>query len=105
MHILEQIVFGETVQEALALMRPDELLLAAGRAAGLSDRELAELFDIEPCTVSYRLEQARKRIVAEIPELRVTLSGRSKRRVPSRYFSASLRLCVKAQGVFHCSSR
>jgi excisionase family DNA binding protein len=77
--ILERLIFRETVQEALALMAPEDLLLAAGRAAGLSDAELADRFNLDEATVSQRLGRARDRIAAEIPELRVLLAGRRHR--------------------------
>ncbi|MBN1657114.1 MAG: hypothetical protein JXA93_01870 [Anaerolineae bacterium] len=80
---LERLVQRETLREALALLTPDELLLAAGRVAGMSDRELGDLFCIRPAVVSRRLMQARRRIQAQIPELRLFLEGRSGTRIHS----------------------
>jgi len=80
MDCLEELVFRDTVREALALLTPDELLMATGRAQGMSDRMVAEMLDIEPAAVSSRLARARERIAADIPELRVFLDGRRKAR-------------------------
>jgi DNA-directed RNA polymerase specialized sigma24 family protein len=79
MDVLERMVFREMVKEALAVMTDFELLIAAGRAEGLTDEELAERLGVEPCTVSFHMAKARERIVEQIPELRVTLSGRRRR--------------------------
>jgi hypothetical protein len=73
---LEEMVFRETVVEALGMLTPEELLMAAARVAGLGDEEMAALMGVEPATVVDRMSRAKRRIVAEVPELRVFLSDR-----------------------------
>ena len=73
---LDRLVRQDTLAQALALMRPRELAVAALRADGLTDRQIAALLGITPKTVSARMMRARQRIAQDLPELRVVLEGR-----------------------------
>jgi DNA-binding CsgD family transcriptional regulator len=73
---LDRLVRQDTLAQALALMRPRELAVAALRADGLTDRQIARLLGITPKTVSARMTRARQRIAQDLPELRVVLEGR-----------------------------
>ena len=66
MGILERLVVRDTLCEALALLTPVEVLMAVGRANGMSDEEVADALGIEPVSVSCRLTLARERIADEI---------------------------------------
>ena len=73
---LDRLVRHETLAHALSLMRPRELAVAALRADGLTDVQIAALLGITPKAVYARMMRARQRISADLPELRVVLDGR-----------------------------
>jgi DNA-binding CsgD family transcriptional regulator len=73
---LDRLVRQETLAQALSLMRPRELAVAALRADGLTDVQIAALLGISPKAVHARMRRAQQRIFEELPELRVVLDGR-----------------------------
>jgi len=79
-HPLDRLIERETFGEMLALLTPEELVLAALRLEGLSDVQIGALLDVDRSTVSHRMQQARERIAAEIPELAETLRDRQQPR-------------------------
>jgi len=79
-HPLDRLIERETFAEMLALLTPEELVVAALRLEGLSDAQIAALLDIDRSTISHRMQQARERIAAEIPELAATLRDRQQPR-------------------------
>jgi hypothetical protein len=78
-HPLDRLVEQDTFAEALALLEPEELIIAALRLEGLSDERAAYLLDIDRGTIGRRMEQARQRIVNALPELAPFLSDRRQR--------------------------
>jgi DNA-binding CsgD family transcriptional regulator len=70
-----------TFAEMLALLEPEELLIACLRLEDLSNEQIASLLDVSPKSVRSRMEQAVQRIVEALPELAPVLRGR---RQPSR---------------------
>jgi DNA-binding CsgD family transcriptional regulator len=74
--VLDRLVRQETLAQALSAMRPRELVVAALRADGLTDVQIADLLGITPKAVYARMWRARQRIAADLPELRVVLDGR-----------------------------
>ena len=74
--ILDHLVHQDTLIEALSLMRPRELAVAALRADGLTDVQIADLLGITPKAVYARMMRACQRISADLPELRAVLDGR-----------------------------
>lgn len=75
-HPLDRLVEQDTFAEALALLGPEELVIAALRLEALSDDQIASLLDIDRATVCRRMEQARQRIVEALPELAPVLRNR-----------------------------
>ena len=79
-HPLNRLIERETFGEMVALLTPEELVVAALRLEGLSDVQIAALLDVDRSAVSHRMQQARERIAAEIPELAATLRDRQQPR-------------------------
>jgi hypothetical protein len=75
-HPLDRLVEQDTFAEALALLEPEELVIASLRLEALSDDQIASLLDIDRATVCRRMEQARQRIVEALPELAPVLRNR-----------------------------
>ena len=75
-HPLDRLVEQDTFAEALALLEPEELVIASLRLEALSDDQIASLLDIDRATVCRRMEQARQRIVEALPELAPVLRHR-----------------------------
>jgi DNA-directed RNA polymerase specialized sigma24 family protein len=73
---LDRLVRQDTLAQALSLMRPRELVVAALRADGLTDRQIAVLLGITHKAFHARMMRARQRIAKDLPELRVVLEGR-----------------------------
>jgi DNA-binding CsgD family transcriptional regulator len=73
---LDRLISAEVLAQALALMRPRELAVAALRVDGLTDVQIGELLGIGPTAVNNRIVRARARILDALPELRVCLDGR-----------------------------
>jgi len=80
-HPVDRLIEQDTSAEMLALLEPEELLIACLRLEDLSNEQIASLLDISPKSVRSRMEQAMQRIVEALPELAPVLSGR---RQPSR---------------------
>ena len=80
-HPVDRLIEQDTFAEVLALLEPEELLIACLRLEDLSNEQIASLLDISPKSVRSRMEQAMQRIVEALPELVPVLSGR---RQPSR---------------------
>jgi hypothetical protein len=75
-HPLDRLVEQDTFAEALALLEPEELVIASLRLEALSDDQIASLLDVDRATVCRRMEQARQRIVEALPELAPVLRHR-----------------------------
>ena len=75
-HPLDRLVEQDTFAEAMALLEPEELVIASLRLEGLSDEQIAFLLDIDRATVCRRMEQALQRIVEALPELAIVLRDR-----------------------------
>jgi hypothetical protein len=75
-HPLDRLVEQDTFAEMLALLEPEELIIAFLRLEGLSDDQIAALLDVDRATVHRRTDQARQRIVEELPELAPQLRDR-----------------------------
>jgi excisionase family DNA binding protein len=80
-HPLDRLIEREAFAEIVALLGPGELLVAALRLEGLTDGQIGALLGVTRATVSYRLQQARRRIMAERPDLAPWLRGRQRSRV------------------------
>lgn len=78
-HSLNRLVEQDTFAEALALLEPEELVIATLRLEGLSDEQIASLLDIDRATVCRRMEQGRQRIMEALPELAPVLRDRRHR--------------------------
>jgi excisionase family DNA binding protein len=74
---LDRLLARDLLAEALALMKPGELAVAALRADGLTPAQIAELLGIDPTTVYRRLHNAQARIIHDLPELRPFLQDRA----------------------------
>jgi excisionase family DNA binding protein len=84
-HPLDQLVQRDTFGELLALLEPEELVVAALRLEGLSDTQIGDLLGIGRAAVSRRMERARERIIRALPELAVVLRDRGQpRHKPAR---------------------
>jgi len=81
-HPLDRLIEQDTFAEALALLEPEELVIASLRLEALSDDQIASLLDVDRATVCRRMEQARQRIVEALPELAPVL--RHRRQPPLR---------------------
>ena len=75
-HPLDRLVEQDTFAEALALLEPEELVIASLRLEALPDEQIASLLDVDRATVCRRMEQARQRIVEALPELGPVLRDR-----------------------------
>ena len=75
-HPLDRLVEQDTFAEVLALLEPEELVIACLRLEALSDEQIASLLDIDRGTINRRMEQARQRIVEALPELGPVLRDR-----------------------------
>jgi transcriptional regulator with XRE-family HTH domain len=79
-HPLERLVQQDTFGELLALLEPEELVIAALRLEGLSDAHIGELLGLSRAAVSRRMERARKRAIRALPELATVLRDRGQPR-------------------------
>lgn len=75
-HPLDRLVEQDTFAEMLALLEPEELVIAALRLEDLSDDQIAALLDIERAAVRRRMEHACRRIAEALPELAPVLRDR-----------------------------
>ena len=75
-HPLDRLVEQDTFAEALALLEPEELVIASLRLEALSDDQMASLLGVDRATVCRRMEQARQRIAEALPELAPVLRHR-----------------------------
>lgn len=75
-HPLDSLVQRDTCHEILSLLTREELIVAVLRLEGLSDSQIGALLGITTSGVSRRIERARVRIVAHLPELAPMLRGR-----------------------------
>lgn len=82
-HPLDRLVEQDTFTEMLALLEPEELVIASLRLEALCDDQIASLLGVDRSTVHHRMEQARQRIVETLPELAPVL--RDRRKPPRRY--------------------
>lgn len=75
---LDRLVERETFAQMIALLKPAELAVAALRADGLDDVEIAAALGISRQRVSQRIQAARERILAALPEAAYLLEGRER---------------------------
>ena len=75
-HPLDRLVEQDTFAEAMALLEPEELVIASLRLEALSDDQIASLLGVDRATVCRRMEQARQRIAEALPELAPVLRDR-----------------------------
>ena len=75
-HPLDRLIEQDTFAEAMALLEPEELVIASLRLEALSDDQIASLLDVDRATVCRRMEQARQRIAEALPELGPVLRHR-----------------------------
>jgi hypothetical protein len=75
-HPLDRLVEQDSFAEMLALLEPEELVIAALRLEDLSDDQIASLLDIDRASVRRRMEQACQRIAEALPELTSVLRDR-----------------------------
>jgi hypothetical protein len=80
---LDRLVEQDTFAEMLALLEPEDLVIAALRVEGLSDSQIAALLDADHRTISRRMEKAQLRIMEALPELAPFLRGRLRPRPQS----------------------
>ncbi len=73
---LDQLVEQETFAEMLALLEPEDLVIAALRLEGLTDAQIADLLGIARPTVSQRMQRAQAQIMERLPELAPVLRDR-----------------------------
>ncbi|MGQ9599768.1 MAG: helix-turn-helix domain-containing protein [Anaerolineae bacterium] len=80
-HPLDRLVQQDTFQEIIALLEPEELVVAALRLEGLSDAQIGALLDITREAVGLRLRRACQRIIQLKPDLAPLLRGRRQSRL------------------------
>lgn len=73
---LDRLVEQDTFAEMLALLEPEELVIAVLRLEGLHDSQIAALLNLDTRTVGQRMERVRLRIMEALPELASFLRGR-----------------------------
>jgi excisionase family DNA binding protein len=60
----------------MALFEPEELVIAILRLEGLSDTQIGAVLDLSRTAIGWRMDQARARIAAALPELADDLRDR-----------------------------
>lgn len=80
-HPLDRLVEQDTFEEIIALLEPEELVVAALRLEGLSDGQIGALLGITREAVGLRLRRACRRIIQLKPELAPLLRGRRQSRL------------------------
>ena len=73
---LERLVEQDTFAEMLALLEPEELVLAGLRLEGLSDLQIGALLDTDSRSVAECMDRVRLRIMEALPELAPFLRDR-----------------------------
>jgi hypothetical protein len=73
---LERLVEQDTFAEMLALLEPEELVLAGLRLEGLSDLQIGALLDTDSRRVAECMDRVRLRIMEALPELAPFLRDR-----------------------------
>jgi predicted DNA-binding transcriptional regulator AlpA len=73
---LERLVEQDTCAEMLALLEPEELVVASLRLEGLSDLQIGALLDTDSRSVAECMDRVRLRIMEALPELAPFLRGR-----------------------------
>jgi hypothetical protein len=76
---LEALIAREACAEILALLEPEELVVAGLRLRGLDDTQIGELLGLDRSAVSQRMIRAQERIVEQRPDLAGLLAGRRMR--------------------------
>ncbi len=76
---LEALIVREACGEILALLQPEELVVADLRRRGLDDIQIGELLGLDRSAVSQRMIRAQERIVEQRPDLAGLLAGRRMR--------------------------
>jgi hypothetical protein len=71
---LQRMILDDVFEEILLLLTPVELEVAALRARGLLDWQIAEIQGVLPAAVSMRMVRARRRIARQAPQLAPYLS-------------------------------
>ena len=80
-HPLDRLIRQETFAEMIALFERDEMAIVILRLEGLNDSQIGAVLDLSRTAVSWRMDQARARIAAALPELAADLRDRGQ---PSR---------------------
>ncbi len=81
LHPLDRLVQQDMFQEIIALLEPEELVVAALRLEGLSDAQIGALLGITREAVGLRLRRACQRIIQLKPDLAPLLRGRRQSRL------------------------
>jgi hypothetical protein len=84
-YALERLIERETFRQIVALLEPEELIVAVLRLEGLSDVQIGDMLGVSGAAVNSRMQTARARIMAQAPDLTPTLRDRRQpaRRPPS----------------------
>jgi len=75
-HPLDRLIRQETFAEMIALFERDEMAIVILRLEGLNDSQIGAVLDLSRTAVSWRMDQARARIAAALPELAADLRDR-----------------------------
>jgi hypothetical protein len=76
---LEALIAREACSEILALLQPEERVIAGLRLRGLDDTQIGGLLGLDRSAVSQRMIRAQQRIVEQRPDLAGLLAGRRMR--------------------------
>jgi excisionase family DNA binding protein len=74
---LDYLEAREACRRILDLLLPLDVIIAWLRATGSTDQEIADQLSLTKQSVWQRMENAKARIIAELPEYRQALAGRS----------------------------
>jgi FixJ family two-component response regulator len=72
---LRRMILEDVFDEIFWLLTPAERQVAALRAEGLLDRQIAEMLGIRRSAVAMRMVRARRRVALQAPHLAPYLSG------------------------------
>lgn len=78
-HPLDRLVARDSFAEIIALLEPEELIIATLRLEELSDAKIGEVLGISKGTVHRRMQQACRRIMQQRPDLGDLVSDRHPR--------------------------
>lgn len=78
-HPLDRLVARDSFAEIMALLEPEELIIATLRLEELTDAQIGEILGIPRGAVNQRMHQASQRIMQQRPDLGDLLAGRRPR--------------------------